>query len=1557
MNSIKKILQRPADLPPNFLEPPTNNTAKPKNPFLKHLRPYENKDAKVGILQRPWRPKVDRLIPDTVFVMSRQNYRVYAYLGQVAQHLTRVLSVLDSGAGSCYIRKGLLPDNLIKKIKPYMSRLKVRDASNRRVKISGIVRLMVKLGTRTESVQFNVVDNLGTDVIIGCDYLDKHVEAIRPRQRSVELADGTTIPIVRGATSRNSIHPSIPKEEQVLPKKKGNSRRIHVVKPVILKPNTQTWVDVKTNTHGLVLITPKSKLYETHQCLAGTGVVQVQSDKTFRILVANFSDYPKKLIHNQVIASADEHPTNIVESEMSHGELLGLVDEDTAKMYRKRNLNARDASVINEYMKDKKSNNMESDENPTTADDIDLGDVDKRHHKAIRNMLRKHEKMWSGQLGEITVTEHHIDLVKGARPFKSHPYRAGPKARELEKFEIDKQLKAGVIEPTISEWASPVLFVPKKDGSLRFCIDYRKLNGLTMKDSYPIPRMDECIDSLGEAKIFSTLDANSGYWQMNVAKEDRSKTAFVCHTGTYQCKRMPFGLTNAPASFQRALDIILTNYKWKTCLVYLDDVIIYSKTPEEHIKHVDEVLTCLSSAGITLKISKCKFFTKTVEYLGHIVKPGTLEIDQANAKSLREALPPTTRTQLRSFLGLVNVYRRFIPKFSTVAGPLNALLKKDAPLNFELDEDQLKAFRTLIDAVLSPEVLALPAKDLPYSVDTDASKYGIGCTLFQTHPDNERKPIGFWSRSLNDAEKNYSTPERECLAVVWTLKTLRAYLLYEQFTVHSDQGSLRWLMEIQEPAGRLMRWRLRLAEYTFNIQYKLGKLNTQADALSRLHTTGETIHEDWDDIPALLINEVPSDDEELGDDPADIEEIIDASELRQDELLATKEETRLRDPPFEPITHEELVVAQLSDPFCTTIRQKINEGVLIPFDVSEDGLLIRKVSHDQIVIPHALKERVLHIHHHARLAGHPGGRKLYMSIRRHMYWPALSVDCYATVRRCPTCAKNRIKLRSKSNPLKLFPASGPLESVAIDIFGPLLKTGKGNEYLLVISDRFTKLTKTVPIKSTGAGEVARAFTHEWVFNYGPPKELLADNGKCFTGRFFQDVCRILNVVNQFTTTYHPQTNGQVERYNRTLKAAIKSYLDEHPTDWDLYTPALTFAYNCQPHTSTALAPFELVLSRPPPPLSVKTSQGTPISVEHSHNKWRQWLRKTITEARTKLDQAQARYKKTYDRRLRNRQEKILPGNNVYLRVEKRDENQTRHKLAAVAEGPYPVQSIHDNTVVIQRPDNSVERVSKDRVTLAPKQMDAKETQSRVSPMTVEELQPHEYPVDTQVNLKDVVTSRAQAGMQEDNAAHDGVIHESSERVDTRDTPPTDTTIEHADKRLNDEQEPTVITEGSPTTDVDKGHNLVEEQLGDTQTNKGATPSITIDEDLDPQVLSRKGGGDTSLNLHRSKRVNTRSTNQIATDVQSKVQDMDGGAKPFHDEEYVIDRIISHGVNTDEEHPSAEVGEVTYRVRWYGYGAADDTYEPIKHLPRNKVISFCKRKKLPLPDNINEAVAG
>jgi hypothetical protein len=347
---------------------------------------------------------------------------------------------------------------------------------------------------------------------------------------------------------------------------------------------------------------------------------------------------------------------------------------------------------------------VQSKEETQWKDDLKLDHLNEDLQVDVIRMLSKHSSVWTGSLGEISITQHRIQLLKDSKPIHQAPYRAGTKSREVEREEVDRMLKADVIEPATSEWASPVVLVTKPDGSVRFCVDYRKLNALTVKDSYPSPRMDECLDSLGDATIFSTLDCNSGYWQIAMAEEDMDKTAFVTHCGVHRFKRMPFGLCNAPATFQRALDMILSKIKWNYALVYLDDVIIYPKSKEEHLRHLDEILSLLKGAGASLKLKKCHFFQPTVDYLGHVIHPGKLAVAEKNIDSIKKAIYPKTRTELRSFLGMCNVYRRFVDKFAKIASPLSDLLKKGQPEMLVLNKEQQDAFNKLKDALIKPPI-------------------------------------------------------------------------------------------------------------------------------------------------------------------------------------------------------------------------------------------------------------------------------------------------------------------------------------------------------------------------------------------------------------------------------------------------------------------------------------------------------------------------------------------------------------------------------------------------------------------------------------------------------------------------------------------------------------------------------------------------------------------------------------------------------------------------------------------------------------------------------------
>ena len=295
-------------------------------------------------------------------------------------------------------------------------------------------------------------------------------------------------------------------------------------------------------------------------------------------------------------------------------------------------------------------------------------------------MLSAYADMRDGKLGEIQDAKHHVTPREDAKPFRINPYRTGPSGRAEIRKAITAMKEDGVIRDAKSEWASPVVLIPKPDGSMRFCVDYRRLNELTIKDSYPLSRMEDCLDRLGEAKYFTTLDCNSGYWQIPVLEEDRSKTAFTCHEGCFEFCRMPFGLCHAPATFHRTVDMLLSGYQWRTCLVYSDDIIVFSDTKEDRLTHVREILTILKDAGFSLKLRQCSFFAQSVDYLGHVICPGKIEVASKNTEAVEGFKEPRTQTELRSFLDLCNVYRRFVPNFARTAAPLNALLRKGCPV-------------------------------------------------------------------------------------------------------------------------------------------------------------------------------------------------------------------------------------------------------------------------------------------------------------------------------------------------------------------------------------------------------------------------------------------------------------------------------------------------------------------------------------------------------------------------------------------------------------------------------------------------------------------------------------------------------------------------------------------------------------------------------------------------------------------------------------------------------------------------------------------------------------
>lgn len=367
-------------------------------------------------------------------------------------------------------------------------------------------------------------------------------------------------------------------------------------------------------------------------------------------------------------------------------------------------------------------------------DCLELAHLSKNVQWKTVALLENFQDMWSGRLGRMKSSEFHIHLKPGTNPASFAPHRAGPQARKILEVHIKDQIDEGFIESATSKWASPVLLTPKKGGSMRFCVDFRRLNMMTIADTYRLSRMEYCIDSLGDATVFFTLDANWVYLQLPIAPADQDKTTFTSHVGIYRYTRLPFGFRNAQAAFQKALDIILSGVKWRYCLVYLDDIIVVSKSHQGHLGHLDSILSLLRDAGVTLKLIMCSFVQERIDFLGHVILPVPLVISQDAkvVKTVRDALYPQTLTQMKSFLGAVNVYRRFIKGFPHITSPLTEATKKDAEVDWDRpSQEQLDALQTLKYRLASPPVLTLPVADRPFMIDTDASAYSVGAVLLQ----------------------------------------------------------------------------------------------------------------------------------------------------------------------------------------------------------------------------------------------------------------------------------------------------------------------------------------------------------------------------------------------------------------------------------------------------------------------------------------------------------------------------------------------------------------------------------------------------------------------------------------------------------------------------------------------------------------------------------------------------------------------------------------------------------------------------------------------------------
>lgn len=895
---------------------------------------------------------------------------------------------------------------------------------------------------------------------------------------------------------------------------------------------------------------------------------------------------------------------------------------------------------------------------------------------------------------------HEIHLNGGA-PVKQAPYKQSPLKQEFIRSNVEMLLRHGLIRPSNSPHSSPIVIVPKPNGEMRMCIDFRRLNANTKKDAYPMPLIEDCLAMCTDATWLTIIDVQDAYYHILMDEDSKQCTAFVTADGLFEWNVMAFGLCNAPATFQRHVDTILREFIGKTCAAFFDDIVVFTKgTLEQHIEDVSKILDKLATSHLSGKVKKCKFAYKEILFVGHIIREGKLYPDPNKVAAVRDAPAPTNLVELQSFLGLANYYRKFVNGFAAIAAPLNQLTKKDVP--YVWSDAQQTAFDELKIALISAPCLHGPNFRLPFILQTDASGVGLGAVLVQS-VNNIEHPLAFISRQLNTAERNYSASETECLAVVWAVNQFEHFLIDAPFTIVTDHIALVWLPTKKFGNARLLRWALCLEKFKYRVVHRKGRNNVNADWLSRhplvdtappepldthpffpptpvlttliahlpfplyvfphmpedtrshvVSVNSVSITKQWGHPIRVYTSRINNDNAHVDEkDNFDEEDIIDHSndttamdidspthtpieldtESQQSALKFSEQQLAFQFVDTNQL--EQIITAQHTDDDLPAIisflslheyDEKLSPRELAAFkrkcsryrlDTTTDpsslyfepyqprqGPYSKIPMTPHLVIPKKFHNAMLELYHTSPFGGHLGVHRTHRKLAILYYWETMLDDCIKYVRHCEPCQLEKRRLNDPTQRhLRMIDPTEPFSVMSMDFIGPF-PTSNDMKYVLTFIDHFTQWAIAIPCQNTSAVTSASIFVNEVVCRYGCPRTLLSDNGSSFDNAMFKQVCKFARTKKVFSTPYHPQSNGRVERFNGTIKQILRTLCGAYPETWSLMLQSATFAYNTSMSESTHMSPFAALYGREPrlpftPTSATEESAGDEPSEEYA----------------------------------------------------------------------------------------------------------------------------------------------------------------------------------------------------------------------------------------------------------------------------------------------------------------------------------------------------------------------
>ena len=844
---------------------------------------------------------------------------------------------------------------------------------------------------------------------------------------------------------------------------------------------------------------------------------------------------------------------------------------------------------------------------------------------SIVSLLQEFEDVFPEEipngLPPIRGIEHQIDFVPGATIPNRPAYRSNPEETKELQKQVGELMEKGYVRDSLSPCAVPVILVPKKDGTWRMCVDCRAINNITVKYRHPIPRLDDMFDELHGSCIFSKIDLKSGYHQIRMKEGDEWKTAFKTKYGLYEWLVMPFGLTNAPSTFMRLMNHVLRAFIGKFVVVYFDDILIYSKNLDDHLIHLKFFLDVLRKERLFANLKKCTFCTDKLVFLGFVVSARGIQVDEEKVRAIQDWPSPISVSKVRSFHGLASFYQWFVKDFSSIAAPITEVIKKD--VGFKWGEEQEKAFKVIKEKLTHAPLLALPNFAKTFEVECDASGLGIGAVLMQ-----EGRPIAYFSEKLSGAALKYPTYDKEFYALVRALETWQHYLWPKEFVIHTDHESLKHLKGQHKLNKRHARWMEFVETFPYVIRYKQGKENIVADALSRRYVLIST-------LDAKLLG---------------FEHIKELYPLDQD----------------------------FSNEYACC-----EKGAHDKF-FRHEGFLFRE---NRLCIPNcSIRDLLVRESHGGGLMGHFGVAKTLGVLQEHFYWPHMKRDVERICGRCITCrqAKSRVQPHGLYTPLPI--PGEPWVDLSMDFLLGLPRTRHGRDSIFVVVDRFSKMAHFIPChKTDDASHVANLFFREVVRLHGMPRTIVSDRDAKFLSYFWKTLWCKLRTKLLFSTTCHPQTDGQTEVVNRALSTFLRAIIKKNIKTWEDCLPHVEFAYNRTIHSATKFSPFEIVYDfNPLTPLDLSP---LPMS-EHVNldgKKKAEFVKQIHEKARLNIERRTEQYAKQANKGRRH--VVFEPGDWVWVHMRKeRFPAQRQSKLLPRGDGPFQVlERINNNAYKLDLP--------------------------------------------------------------------------------------------------------------------------------------------------------------------------------------------------------------------------------------------------------------------------------